>query len=771
MTVGVVVVSHSVCLADGVVELASQMAPDVSLQAAGGLPDGQIGTCLEVVNAAIDAADSGDGAVICYDLGSALMTAEMAVEFCPADRAARLMIVHAPVVQAAIAAAVCANGRASLAEVAAAAENSVCAPLHADQQTTVRIVNKLGLHARPAAQLARLAAGYHAQLTIARSDCRAVPLRSVLGVVAGAYRGGDDVQIAGHGTDAVDAVAAVVAAITAGFGEIEPQTQLHQAGPTDTSQPRDPVGASSLYHHSARVGLLHAHSASDGIAIGPVCRLSALPEQLDQVQAARTGNLSAAIAAAADRLAQRGEFGAAQAAIISDPDLLHALGPDADAGSWWNLIGMRAAELAATGDALIAARAVDLREAAVEVLVELGVPVDRIPADVSGAVVLADDLGPGQISEVADRGAAGVVLTGGSAGAHATIVARGLGLPMVIGAGPAAAHIADRTTVVLDGRAGTIQIDPDPDSLQAARAQLDKDTSASARMRQAAAAPVMAPSGRIVRIGANIGTLTDARAAVANGADMIGLLRTELLAPPSDWLAEDERCAQLAEIFAAIDGRPIVVRVLDIGGDKPGGSADFLGLRGLRYLLADRPLLHAQLRAILRAGGQTDSEVSLLAPMVTIPDEVRHFRAAVAQAADSLATDGLAGNRPVRIGIMVEVPAAALRVSDFAGLADFISIGSNDLLGYLMAANRAEPAVAELLDPGSPAIWRLLEILVTDAASARIKVAVCGEMAGMTAYLPQLLDLGVTELSMAPARIPVIKELVREMSTGSGEQR
>ena len=388
-------------------------------------------------------------------------------------------------------------------------------------------------------------------------------------------------------------------------------------------------------------------------------------------------------------------------------------------------------------DELVAARAVDLREAGAEVLADLGVSFDRVPADLRGKVVLADDLGPAEVPILLDRGAAAAVLAGGSTTAHAVIVARGLGLPMVLRAGDRLADLPAGTEVVVDGSAGTVHLEPDEQTAARVRSEITEAATAGEALRAAAAAPVVLPDGRRIVVAANVGSAADARKAVECGADAVGLLRTELLVLDKPvYPDEEQQRADLAEIFAILGDRPIVVRVLDAGGDKPVATLDvdekhngFLGVRGLRYLLAHPDLLRTQLRAILRAGA--GHRVSVMAPMVTVAAEVHAFKEAVTQAIHSLATDGVEFAAPEEIGVMVEVPAAALAADEICAVADFVSVGSNDLTSYTMAADRTEPGVADLLDPSATAVQRLLDQLCDQARVAGTPVAVCGEMAGM----------------------------------------
>lgn len=804
MSVGLILVSHSADLAKGSAELARQMAPTVIISPAGGTDDGGIGTSFDAISAAMRTAETGSGAVLLYDLGSALLTAETALEFLDPEVAQRIRIVDAPLVEGAVAAAVTSEGGGDLDAVAASARCAgtsadadpagpdECGPAHdaaspgTGVTATVSVVNPLGLHARPVATLIRSLVGLDVAVTLGRPGGRPVDLRAVLRVVAMALRGGDQIEVVTTGPDAAAAAATITALITGGFGEsgdLPRRIPAAGMGAAPARMGNAPTGARSVPGSPIIVdGVLTATPGSPGLAIGPLIRLNRAPQQvagpalvagtpLDGRKQADL--LDAAIAAAAQKLLAGNQFEVAHAVLLSDPEMRAAaqpalVGGSSDAASaWWDVVGRTADIMAADPDELVASRAVDVREAGASVLAELGVVVDRIPAGLQGAVVFADDLGPGEVPVLLERGAAGVVLSRGSTTAHAVIVARGLGLPIILRAGDEIGRLPAGSELVLDGDAGTVTVAPDAEAGARVRRRIEDLARDSRARTDAAMGPVFLPDGRQILVVANIGSLADARAAVASGADGVGLLRTELLVLDREtYPDEDTQAIDLSAIFEVMANRPIVVRVLDAGGDKPVTALDldpihngFLGVRGLRYLLAHPDLLHAQLRAIFRAA--VGHRVSVMAPMVSVVAEVVAFRQAVEKAVASLVEQGTAHQAPDQVGVMIEVPAAALAADEICGACDFVSIGTNDLTSYTMAADRTEAGVADLLDPSSTAVQRLLDQLCGFAVASGTPVAVCGEIAGMTEHAMALVVRGVHELSVAPARIPLIKELLR----------
>lgn len=802
--VGLVIVSHSAELASGVVDLARQMAPDVQIIPAGGNDDGGIGTSFDLIEQAVTRLLDEDaaGAVVLYDLGSAQLTAEMVLEMLDPDQLSRCDLVDAPLVEGAIAAAVTAQGGSDLQAVAQAARDAgasdvgtgadAATSLHSpgddpssDTATTtgedwvcaeVTLTNPLGLHARPAARLARELGDVEA--TVALGDGRPVDLRSVMRVVGLGARGGARVRLCARGADASDALARLTALAEDGFGER-----------TDADAPNDEPGAGS----SATIPLLGQSSTaarsgpapgSGGLAIGELVQTAAVPRELPtELPPAATSTapeqLRAAVTAAADRLDHGDEFARTHGTLLRDPallrDALDRLHRDAGVGvahAWWDAVTSVADEAAADADPVLAGRAVDVLEAGAVVLHELGVEARPRPEDIAGRIVLADDLGPGAVTALAEQGAAGAVLRRGQATAHAVVVASGFGLPMVIRAGTSLDD-AVGSTVVIDGSTGSVEVDPGEQRVAAARTQIEAADRARERARRQAQERVTW-HGRPIAVAANIGSVSGAEAAVLNGADAVGLLRTELLVLEESQIpSEDAQVEALRAVLQPLGTRPVVVRVLDPGGDKPVRALDlteqdngFLGVRGLRYLLHHPELLRTQLRAVLRASA--GHRVSVMAPMVTTAAEAQAFRAAVGAAAAALSAEGIEHEEPRGVGVMVEVPAAALSVAQLAPYVDFLSVGTNDLMSYLSAADRTSAQMADLLDMSSVALWRLLGILCTDAREHGLPVAVCGELAGRPEHTRALLDLGVHELSMAPARIPTIKRAIRDLTTGLG---
>jgi phosphocarrier protein FPr len=763
--VGIVIVSHSAQLAAGVCEVVAQMAPDVAIRPAGGTVDGGVGTSFDKILAAVKEADAGSGVVILYDVGSAKLSAELVAEIVEGAR-----LVDAPLVEGAIAAAVTAQSGASIDVVAGDAAAAGGAPGTApaargdggDADVTVvfTLRNRDGLHARPAAQLARIAGAYAVALRVGSAMAESlVDARSVLAVVALGLRGGSAIRVTVAGRRADEAVLAIEAAIEDGFGEhvTEPAPQLERPAVRAARSPA-------------------AIAASPGIAIGPIRTIRlAEPDVPDA-----TGDPTVERAALDDALvqahralgAEHAALGDAHRALLADPQLVgHARAAIANgvaaAPAWWRAVRDARERLAASPDELIAQRAVDVTDVGLRVLSRLAP--DHARTDLSNtaeAIVLADDLAPSIIEQLADAGVAGIALARSGATAHAAIVARGRGVPMLVQVGPPD-DVADGTLAILDGDRGELTLAPDDDLVAEACARLAAARAARAAALEQARTAVVWRDGRTIAVAANVASLAEAVLARDSGADAIGLLRTELLyVNRPDLPSEDEQVAQLADILRVFAGCEVTIRTLDVGGDKhiPALALDpithgFLGLRGLRYSLAHPETLRVQLRAILRAAASWKGTLSVMAPMVTTVEEVVAFRAAIDAAIVDLGR--VPHRRPDHVGIMVETPAAAIAFDALAPHVDFASVGTNDLVQYVMAAERTNATVASLYRPDHLAVWRALEALARAAAGK--KLAICGEMASHPDHARRLVELGVAELSMAPSSVPTIKAALRTL--------
>ncbi|MFK8213032.1 phosphoenolpyruvate--protein phosphotransferase [Haloferax volcanii] len=382
-----------------------------------------------------------------------------------------------------------------------------------------------------------------------------------------------------------------------------------------------------------------------------------------------------------------------------------------------------------------------------------------------GSVVVAERLTPSDTAQLDPERVAGFVTVTGGRTSHAAIFARSLALPAIVGVGEELQSVEDGTEVVVDGESGDLVVDPTDERKEAAAAAADVDIRHEA---------VETADGVDIEVAANIGTLADLGPAVDRGADGVGLFRTEFLfldreSPPD----EDEQYEAYVEALESFDGGRVVVRTLDIGGDKPVPYLDlpdeenpFLGERGIRRSLGpDADLFETQVRALLRAAASADgANLSVMLPLVSTVEELRAGRERFESVAADLDAEGVANELP-EFGIMVETPAAAFMADQFAPHVDFFSIGTNDLAQYVMAAERGNERVSELGDYRQPAVLRAIDATVSAAEGEDCWVGMCGEMAGDPDLTELLVGLGLDELSMSAVTVPQVKAAVAETDT------
>jgi phosphoenolpyruvate-protein phosphotransferase len=463
---------------------------------------------------------------------------------------------------------------------------------------------------------------------------------------------------------------------------------------------------------------------------------------------------------------------AAQADVLDDPQLAQAVNARIDEGipaaqAWWAAIETQRDRVAQLSGEVFAARAADIDDVGRRVLRWLGVDVGAVEIR-EGQVVIADDLTPAQMQAVHQGGGVGVVARGGTPTSHMAIVARNVGLPLVLRAGAEVDGIADGDIIVVDGDNGTFEVNPSSDRQQALRDQLAQQAKQQDARRAAAHAPVFRPDGRQIEVAANVASVHEAELAVSYGADAVGLLRTEFLFADRTTLpSEDEQVTVLDAILTALEGRPAIIRTLDIGGDKANAALDldpvrngFLGVRGIRMSLRDPELFGVQLRAVLRVAAT--HPVRIMLPFVTTVEEVVAAREHLARARAELDEREVAAGDP-EFGMMIEVPVTALRPEPFLEHVDFVSVGTNDLFQYLTAAGRTVEEVSALAGSARPALDGLIATICRAADDAGRWVGVCGEIAAEPDTAARLVELGVTELSMAPAAIPSVKEGLRKV--------
>jgi len=669
-------------------------------------------------------------------------------------------------------------GRDVLLEVELRAAEGADEPRSGDFFASPPIVvgARTGLHARPAAVLAATARRFASDLRLVKAGCEA-NARSVVSIMALEVAGGDTVTVVARGPDAMAAVAAVAETLATDL-------DATHGGADGAAAPPAAVTAAAWSDQEAADGVLRGVSASPGVAVGRVFHVrhddAVLEERgADPMQEQRA--LDAAIAAAhlqlealQQRLATEADadraaiFGAHQE-LLEDPEVLeraaaHVRSGASAAHAWRQAYTSQAERLQALDNALLRARATDLRDIGrrvLHLLVGGAAPIDVPPE----SIVVAEDLTPSDTASLDRTRVRGLCTTMGSATSHVAILARGLGIPAVAGVDPRVLALAPGTRVIVDGDRGTVHPAPtaDDEARIVARQAVDE------RRRSGELAVAMEPAttrdGHRVEVVANIGAVREAERVPAVGGEGVGLLRTEFLFMDRRTAPDEDEQARSYEAIARALGpdRILVIRTLDVGGDKPipylalaTESNPFLGERGVRLTLARPELFEAQVRAILRAS--TAGRVALMFPMVATLAEWRAARGLVEREREAL------GVPPIPVGIMVETAAAALLAERFAREADFFSIGTNDLTQYTLAMDRTNPRLAPQVDALHPAVLHLIERTVAGARAHGRWVGVCGALAGDPQAIPVLLGLGVHELSADVPLVPAVKARVRSLS-------
>ena len=640
----------------------------------------------------------------------------------------------------------------------------------------VVISGSSGLHARPATFLVDVAKGFAADIRVRHKD-KVANGKSLGSLLALGAEAGTTLALLARGPDQDAALAALREAVEEGLGEAEDD----EAGATAGGIGVGYSGWAPAGRGTPVLGL----PASDGLAIGPLWHLKRrrlVVEATAKDPAVEERKLRSALESARVELSRlydevKAKSGAGRASIfraheafLDDPDLVAAavaaIREGASAGwAWRAVIGSRVANLEEVDDALLAARAVDLGDVGDRVLRFLATSDDDLPQLPDHPVLLvADDLTPSDTAAIDPARVVGFATAAGGPTSHTAIIARALGIPAAVGAGPALLALAEGEAAVLDGFTGTLWVglaDADLGSAELARQDLEAVRAEEYRSRYE---PALMTDGRRVLVVANVSQPGEAATAVEAGAEGVGLLRTEFLflgrdAPPD----EEEQYRVLAGMVTALGGLPLVVRTLDIGGDKdvpyldlPAEDNPFLGVRGVRLCLARPDLFLPQLRAIYRAS--LLGPVEIMFPMVARLEDLDGALEYAEKARVEV------GAPAIDTGIMIEVPSAVAMAPELARRVQFFSVGTNDLTQYVLAMDRLHPALAAQADALHPAVLRMIGQVVEAADAAGIWVGVCGGVAGEPQGALILAGLGVTELSVSIPGVAAVKARLRRVS-------
>ncbi len=809
--IGMVIVSHSRALAEALVGLVKQVASnDVPIALAAGVgPDRQeFGTDAIEIMEAIQSVDSPDGVLVLMDLGSAILSAEMALELLPEEMHDRILFCPAPLVEGAIAAgvqaglgsslqAVCEEARQALlpkAEqlgetlpgISVEATAPVAPSIPAGEQALEQILtlrNLHGLHARPAARFVQAAASFDADIQVTNLTAGKGPVTAkslnrlaTLGAV-----GGDQIKLSIRGPEAGAALQTLRELVETGFGE--PETEAAQ--PAATNPP-------ILETEPAPESALRAVPVSEGVALGPFYQYRPPPPPIPEYQPENPQpeweRLQRALDATAESIQQRrkklgSRLSEAEAAIfdahrliLQDPDLLEKVHERIydqhknAAAAWHASIDDIANAFRSLADPYLQQRSADVIDVGNQVLFALAEKASSEPIAFHEPVVLfAEEITPTETSQLDMSQVLGLATTSGGPTSHSAILARALGIPAVTGIDVSVQRVSDGTLVALDGFKGMFWIEPAPDVQRDLQERRDAWLAQRQKLQESSQRPAVLRDGARIEVAANIGSAQDARSAVENGAEGIGLLRTEFLyltrnTPPS----EEEQWRTLSDIGEIMGDKPVIVRTLDVGGDKDLPYIDlapeanpFLGVRAIRLSFRRPDLFMPQLRAILRAGER--HHLRIMFPMIANLEEVLQARRLLEQAHQELLANHQAHCWPIETGIMVEIPAAAVLSPLIAREVDFFSIGTNDLTQYTLAAERGNPELTGFADALHPSVLQLIKQVVEASHRFGKWTGICGELAGDPLAIPILVGLGVDELSMNPSGIPRAKALLSKI--------
>lgn len=641
----------------------------------------------------------------------------------------------------------------------------------------VTIPNSTGLHARPAAVLAALAKKFDATIKLLKGDASA-NAKSVVGIMGLNIAYQDKVQISASGADAKEAIAAILPQLQSGLGDEGIKPILSQPA-IETVQEEVAVP------RSGDPDLLLGVGASPGIAIGVAVHIT--EETFDFEEEATDSHeqnlrLDKAIKASKSQLAtliesMHKQVNASKAAIftahyelLDDPELIeitHSMidkGKSAEFG-WHHAFTLYAKQLSGLENKLLAERANDLRDVGKRVLRVLTGKESTSQELPDNAILIAEEIAPSFTATIDTQRVKGFCSTTGGATSHVAIIARSLDIPAIVGIETEVLEIADGDPLILDGNKGTLRINPSDTLISQTKEEQKSLLEEKRKNLETALNPAITRDDKRVEVVANIASVKDARESVKLGGEGVGLLRSEFLfldrttAP-----TEEEQYAVYRDILLALEGRPLLVRTLDVGGDKPlaylpmpAEENPFLGQRGIRIGLEKPEIFRVQARAILRAGAH--GKIRIMFPMISTIDEIREVKIMLEEEREKLGVD------PIETGIMVEVPSTAIMAEQFAKEVDFFSIGTNDLTQYTLAMDRGHPKLATKIDALNPAVLRLIKQTADGAHQEGKWVGVCGGIASDPQAVPLLIGLGVDELSASVPTIPAIKAEVRKYST------
>lgn len=799
--VSIVIVSHSKKLAEGVVELAQQMSQNkVKIAAAGGLDDesSPIGTDAFKIKEAIESVDSEDGILVLMDIGSAVMNAELATEMLPEAIMKRVLLCEAPLVEGAIAAAAQSMVGADLKAVAKEARNGIQgkeallgAPEveeHLDKAIAtngreIRLIvpNDLGLHARPAVRLVEITNKFNNEVNVSVNDKPFVSARSISQVGTLGAKKGDTLVFNVQGDDFSAFENALKQFELDNFGD-------PKGGAIKEKEVKEP--AKTIVNNN---GFIQGIPASKGISIGKAKVLKTETISVDEeiVEAYleelnKFKNAVVRVASETEEIRQKamGHHGKEDAEIfdfhlllLNDKEKLKEVEQLIEknhfsaAYAWFKVFSALEAKYQEMSDEYLRERASDIVEIRNKVLDEISGAHQMKIVLHEPSILVVDEIGPAQTLSLDTDKVLGIISKTGGETSHATILARSLGIPSITGLENQIDVIRNEDIIGIDGSTGIIYLEKThPEKIKALRVEQQAEEKLFKVRFSKAKLPAISSDDVEFKILANVSSPKEAKIAYTNGADGIGLYRTEFLymnreTPPK----EEEQYEIYKQVCENMHGLPVTIRTLDVGGDKPipylgipEESNPFLGLRGIRYCLQNTEIFKTQLRALCRISA--DYNIRIMYPMVGMLEEVLAANTLLAEVRYELDQENIAYSKAMEIGIMVEVPSVTFILPQLAKHLDFLSIGTNDLTQYLLAMDRENTLLSKNYSALHPSVINALSKIIDDANKEGIEVSLCGELASNPGATALLSALGLRKYSMSGPVIPRIKDAIRNMN-------
>lgn len=803
---GLVLVSHSRELARVAMKFAEKVCEvNVPIAYAGGVQGGfsELGTDATDILEAIEKVYSKDGVVVLMDMGSAMLSAEVALELLEEEKAKNIKLSSAPLVEGALSAVVQISINAPLSTIVSEAANSLHSKrthiqdfyrIDSAHETDIpetdmmdafdrlfTIANEHGLHARPAAKFVKEVAKYKATVNVTNISGNKGPVsaRSLNKIATLGIRKNDAIRVSASGEEAKELLDAIDKLIIDNFGEPSKHATLEIKKECSDSTAYT-IGVSGGY----AIGKIFIKKAPDFcVEKQTIDDGEAEIKRLNKALKLVEENINEKMKYLRGRLSNREiEIFDAHKLILNDPDIVDAVVAAIKENAFTAPYAYQKVsqsvieEYLAIEDEYLQNRAIDVKDIMSQVLERLlGIEhVSALKIDES-SILFAKELAPSEAFSYDLQHLKGIVTELGGTNSHTAILAKSLGIPAVCGY-KKLDTLRNGQSVIINGFSGEVIIDPDRETREKYTKKRDRLDQQRISLVQSAQFPVTTADNVPIDVYANIGNTYEAKKALDEGADGVGLLRTEFMfLGKNSAPTEEEQYKLLCEIGEIFADKSVTIRTLDIGGDKkidcvPMDFEDnpFLGVRGIRLYDKHEQIFVSQVRAILRAAINGNFEIML--PMVARIEELLECRTLIQRIHTELKRENIKHRWPLEIGIMIETPSSVLLAAELAKETDFFSVGTNDLTQYIMASERGNAALHELANPLHPSVLRSLKMVFAAAETARVPLSICGELGGTIRAIPLLIGMGVKKLSMISSKIPVAKNLIQTLKRSEESQ-